>query len=144
MVAYKSFVWTVGLPQASESLRRRQLANVHADETQNENSVSAEVVLGEFGQGALGAMRSIEGTKLLFHVAQHSWPKRSSIYPLQEVHKRHRCNEHVPRHKNKFSLCQNILILMYSKLQYLSQPSCSLLQPLLNKILMFCYLHMVM
>ena len=67
-LGYEPALWAVVIPQSAQRLAGHHLADVIADEAQQEEAVSPQVVLRELGEHPRLPLHRLEGAKLLLHV----------------------------------------------------------------------------
>jgi len=72
------------------------LAHVHANESDDEHTVTTQVVLGELGQYAGLALRRVESAQLLAEVLDVAGPVQRPEQPAQRVDGRYERQEDVP------------------------------------------------
>ena len=73
------------VPESTQYLTRDHLAHVHANQSNNEHAVTAQVVLGELGQDARLALGRVESAELLADVLNLPGPIERPEQPLEEV-----------------------------------------------------------
>ena len=87
---------TIVVPQSAQRFSGHHLSHVHADESDDEHAVAAQVVLRELGENARLAMRRVESAKLLSDVLDLPRPVQGTKEPLHHVDGADQCQKHVP------------------------------------------------
>jgi len=93
----RSSLGTVVVPQTTQYLSGDHLAHVHADQPDDEHSVSTQIVLGKFTECSGFAWRGVHDANLLANVLDVPGPVECAKQPAQEVDRCNKCHKYEPK-----------------------------------------------